>query len=915
VSLPTGTVTFLFTDLERSTQLWEQHSDAMRNALARHDEILRSVVEMHDGHVVKTTGDGLHAAFTTALDALTAAVDAQRALTAERWAPPDPLRIRMGVHTGEADVRDLDYYGPAVNRAARVSAAAQGGQILLSAATVELVRDSLPADVSLLDLGEHALRGLARGEHLFQVVATGLRRDFPPLASIDRPPTNLPLAVTSFVGRDDEVAEIARALERDRVVTLTGVGGVGKTRLAVHVAEEVLPRFPDGAWLCELGPVSDGNAVADVLATALALQTRAGATALETVVDGLRHRNLLIVLDNCEHVIGPAAQMVDAIVRSCDGVRILATSREGLGTSGERLILIRSLGLPDHAARDHDAPGSAAVRLFADRAAAATRNFELSDENLAPVVQICRRLDGIPLAIELAAARTRLLSPTEIADRLDERFRLLTGGRRTAVERHQTLRAAVDWSYDLLEPSQRELLDRLGVFAGGFTLEGAAWVHGDVGVDMTLDELGQLVDKSLVLAEETGDGSTRYRLLETIRQYAVAHLDETGITDSVRRRHAEWFAEFVAEASARCRGPEEPLWAQRIGRETENLRAAVTWATGADETQLAMALLGRLEIAQWPNSPMLYALGPWAANALETPNALEDPNAGLVLSLRAADHLLHGRVEAAERDAIDAIERVMRPGARFSPYPWSVLLRGYALSGRDAAIRSRYEGVVDAARERGDAHQIAFAYCLSGMTLVVANRVAEAAPFAEEALSRALEVGAPSVIAFASTVAALVADQQDPRRATELAEMSLDHALRSEHGLNLMTSLNALGRLAQGARDPVWASRYRELLDQTYEAGDARLVLSLLESYAQALVAVDEFELAAKLLGLDDPLLPTRPLARVRIDRTREQLLAALGTERLETFTREGAGLSIDAAVDLVRAELDRVIDGAAQGR
>jgi predicted ATPase len=817
----------------------------------------------------------------------------------------------MGVHTGEANVRDGDYYGPTVNRAARVSATAHGGQVLLSAATVQLVQDAVPADVALVDLGDHQLRGLGRAEHIFQAVAAGLPRNFPPLASADRPPTNLPVAVTSFIGRDEEVVEIASALERHRVVTLTGVGGVGKTRLAVHVAEEMLHRFADGAWLCELGPVSDGNAVGDVLATALALRTRAGATPLETVVDGLRQRNLLVVLDNCEHVIGPAAQIVDAIVRSCDGVRILATSREGLGTGGERLILVRSLVLPDDSARDKNARATAAVRLFTDRAVAARSDFEITDENLAPVVQICRRLDGIPLAIELAAARTRLLSPTEIADRLDERFRLLTGGSRTAVERHQTLRAAVDWSYELLEPSQRELLDRLGVFAGGFTLAGAECVRDGDASDATLEELGQLVDKSLVLAEQAGDGSTRYRLLETIRQYAVAHLDDAGITDSVRRQHAEWLAQFVADASVRCRGPDEVVWAQRVRRETENLRSAVTWATGADETDLAMALLGDLEIAHWPNSAMLFALGPWATSALATPGALDNPHAGSVLALRASDHLLHSRIEAAERDALDAMDCVLRPGAPFTPYPWAVMLRIYALSDHGDAILSRYDDVVALARERGDPYQIAFACCVAGMTLVNADRADDAFAYADEALSRALEVGAPSVIAFASTISAMLEGERDPVRATELARMSLDQALRNDHGMNLMTALNALGRLAQGASDPEWATRYRELLDRTYDASDTRLVLTLLETYAASLIAVDRFESAAMLIGFLEPRRSLRtPLARARADGAREQLDAALGPERLVMLTRWGAAMSIEEAVSLARAELDPVIEG-----
>ena len=552
--LPSGTVTFLFTDLESSTRLWQDHPEAMKPALARHDEILRDAIESHDGFVVKTTGDGFHAAFAAAHDAIDAAVAGQLTLAQEQWGETGPLRVRMGIHSGPAESRGGDYYGTAVNRAARLMSVAHGGQVVVSLATNELVRDS---PVQLVDLGEHRLQDLGQPERIFQVAHADLSAEFAPLRSLDSYASNLPLQMTSFVGRGRELVEITKAFDDTRVVTLTGVGGVGKTRLAVQVGAELLPRFGDGVWLCELGPVADRGLVPEVVAAALGVQQRPGMSLAESILAACRNRELVLVLDNCEHLLDAAATLVEAMVRACPGVCVLATSREGLGVSGERILVVRSLGLPATDGLPGDSVEEAdAVRLFCDRAVSARDGFVLGADNVDAVAQICDRLDGIPLAIELAAARVRMMTPGEIADRLDERFRLLTGGARTAVERHQTLRQAVDWSYDLLAPREQELLNRLGVFAGGFTLDAAESVAAGGGIETfdVLDGLGQLVDKSLVVADATPVG-TRYRLLETIRQYALERLDDTGETDTTRRRHATWCAGFVAQASVGIAGP------------------------------------------------------------------------------------------------------------------------------------------------------------------------------------------------------------------------------------------------------------------------------------------------------------------------------------------------------------------------
>jgi class 3 adenylate cyclase len=403
--LPTGTVTFLFTDLEGSTRLWEEQPSAMALALPRHDAILRRAVESHDGAVVKSTGDGVHAVFVAAPDAVAAAIDAQLALGREPWPDGLQIRVRMGIHTGEAELRDGDYYGTTTNRAARLMAVAHGGQILCSLATLGLVRDQPIEGVEFTDLGEHGLRDLAHPERLFQITHPELRREFPVLRSIGAYPTNLPQQLTTFVGREREVAEVAEALRHSRLVTLTGVGGVGKTRLALQVAAAVLPRFRDGAWLCELGPVRDAGAVPEVVAASTGAPPPQGRSIVGALLDYLQTRQTLLVLDNCEHVIGPVADLVGAIAERCPRVSLLATSREGLGIAGERLVVVGSLPLPLPGVTAAVALQSEAVRLFAERATAVRAGFEVDDGNVGAVVEICRRLDGIPLAIELAAAR------------------------------------------------------------------------------------------------------------------------------------------------------------------------------------------------------------------------------------------------------------------------------------------------------------------------------------------------------------------------------------------------------------------------------------------------------------------------------------------------------------------------------
>jgi predicted ATPase len=596
----------LFTDIEGSTRLWQKDEVAMRSALSRHDELLRKAIAEHDGVVFSSMGDGMAAAFSSASAAVAAAVVAQRLLEAEAWPTATPVRVRMGLHTGEAEVRDGDYFGTAVNRAARLMAIGHGGQVLCSSQTAVLVGD---AGVSLVDLGEQRLRDLDRPMAVFQVGPGS----FPSLRSLDSFLGNLPEQATSFVGRDTEMAELFALVGAHRLVTLTGVGGVGKTRLAVQVAAELVGDFPDGVWLVELGPVGDPAAVADALATALGVTPQAGSSVAESIAAALSGRRLLLVVDNCEHVLDAAADLIETILACTKAVKVIATSREGLRARAEHLWPVPSLAVSDGA-------GSAAVELFVVRARAVTPGFSIDDpDDLAAVVEICGRLDGIALAIELAAARMVSMTAGDVRDRLDDRFRLLSGGRR-GLERHQTLRHAVGWSYDLLGQDERMVLNHAGVFSGGFDLKALAVVCDSPDEYSVLDVLDSLVRKSLVTVERAG-GHARYGLLETIRSFAEEQLAATGTMGEVRGRHAGYFAAQAVAHFEISMGPDQRVALQWVDVELANLRAGFRWA--ADQADLATAVAIAAHAAMVASYLQRHEPVGWAEEVLEAATAAE----------------------------------------------------------------------------------------------------------------------------------------------------------------------------------------------------------------------------------------------------------------------------------------------------
>ncbi len=595
--LPTGTVTFLFTDIEGSSRLWENYGDTMAVALARHDAILRETVEARGGNIFKTIGDAFCVAFPVATGALEAAVAAQRLLRDEPWQDIERLKVRIGIHTGSAESRDGDFFGPVLNRVSRLLAAAHGGQVLLTLATEELVRDHLPEGISLRDLGERRLRDLNRPERVFQVVAADLPSDFPALRSLEIFPNNLPVQLTSFIGREKEMNEVKRLLGTTHLLTLTGTGGTGKTRLSMQVAADLLDQFSDGVWLIELATIEDADQVAPAIAAPLRVREEPGQQMLLTLTNYLRSKKLMLILDNCEHLIAECARIAETLLRACPGLQILASSREPLGIAGERTWPVPSLSIPE-SWRDEIRGSQAAerltqyeaVRLFIDRATAVRPGFKVSNENAPYIAEICWRLDGIPLAIELAAARIRILSLDQIASRLNDQFRLLTGGSRTALPRQQTLRALIDWSFDLLSDQERILLRRLTVFAGGRTLGAVEAVCSDEKLQdfEIIDVLTTLVDKSLVSVEKAPGKEPRYAFLESVWNYGREKLAEAGESDTLRTRHLEYFLKIAVEAAPHLLGPAQFTWLERLQPDLYNFRYALDSSLEVE----GLALLG-----------------------------------------------------------------------------------------------------------------------------------------------------------------------------------------------------------------------------------------------------------------------------------------------------------------------------------
>jgi predicted ATPase/DNA-binding SARP family transcriptional activator/class 3 adenylate cyclase len=913
---PAGdTVVFLFTDIEASTRRWEGQQDEMARDLARHDELLRKAVESAQGHVFGHVGDGLCAAFPTARTALEAAVAGQQALLDQKWSQTRPLRVRMAVHAGSAERHGDTYIGPTLNRVARLLSIASGGQVLCSQATVDLARDDVPVGVTLLDLGEHALADLARPEHVFQLGHPQLPAGFPPLRSPGARRSNLPAALTPFVGRAAELEDLVHLLGSARLVTLTGVGGAGKTRLAAEAAARTTEDFPDGVWLVELGPLRDPSLVVAEVTAAVGLEAcglaRVDGASDDFLCDQLRTRRLLLVLDNCEHLIEPVARLAHAILARCPDVTVVATSREVLGLPGEVVWGVPPLSLPPaDPVGPVDLAGSDAVALFCERAGRA--GFGLSAANAVAVAQICRRLDGIPLALELAAARIRVLGAQQLAARLDDRFRLLTGGARTAVPRHQTLRAAMDWSYHLLPAPEQVALRRLSVFPDSFDLEAAEAVVGSPAAGEpagpgfeVLDLLARLVDKSLVTVQ-ADSGDVRYRLLETVRQYAGEKLAEAGETAAAHRRHRDFFHGVAAERTGRLRWEIGRWVANHLVSDYANYRAALEWSLDEGDEETAV------EVASW-----LWAYWLWSGRreGLERlERALAGPARPATPARAEALSGLAHLIKVSGTDDLDRCRELLQEAEDL----------GVRLHDGNAVARARYvlaevslTGVdVPAARELFgsvlewcDANDspVGAAWChysLGWVAVAGGDQVRARTHFERglEAVRHHDGVVIPHILGALATVTAATGERE---RAQTLAQEAVVAArgfsLRGILAMALTRATETAILSGDGRRAETWLY---ELLGLLRELGSRRWMADALEMAALVRQAAGDDEGAARLLGaceavraaLGEPAGGLRLISeKVRECRTR--VTEVLGAEGFAAREDEGRKMSLEEAL------------------
>jgi predicted ATPase len=867
-------VTFLFTDVEGSTRRWEADAEGMRKALAAHDEVLRGAIEGHGGWLFKHTGDGACAAFASPRSAVDAAVAAQLQLE---------LPVRMGLATGEAELRGGDYFGAVLNRAARVMAAGHGGQILLAESTAGLL-----SGVDLVDLGPRRLRDLPTAVGVFQVRAAGLQADFPALRAVDTSPGNLQPAVTSFIGRESEVAELHAAVKAHRLVTLTGVGGVGKTRLALEVGAQLADEFPDGVWFFELAAVADPDAVPDAVASVLGIIQQPGKNVSESVASALEGRSRLLVFDNCEHVVDSVADLVEAILAQSATVTILATSREGLRVAEEQLWPVPSLDVG--AGID-----SAAVSLFVERAQAVSPRFSVTAaDEAAAVVEICRRLDGIPLAIELAASRMASMTAVEVGDRLDQRFRLLVGSRR-GLERHHTLRHAVVWSYDLLDDTEKALLDRCSVFAGGFDLESACAV-ADSGDDFaTLDLLDALVRKSLIIADRS-TGRTRFSMLETIRQFAEEQLVASGAATEARAVHAHHFAERAGDILALWDSPRQREAYDWFAAELANLRTAFRWAAEQRDLDIAATIATYAAfLGIWVDN---YEPIAWAEELIEPARAVDHPRLA-ALYVMASACWNAGRIEAAVGYS-DAAQRVIASGRYEVPFGIEgVLGAAYLTIGQPERCVEWCR--TQLARGR-DTHRITRA-CLT-IALAMTGSGEEARAAANGLIDAGEATPNPFVLSFALWAHGYALRDADPAGALDGLRRGL--VIAQDSGIRFIETLlvGQLSRLEAEHGDPLAALDHVTLAIRNYhDAGNAliRAPLAILAAFFDRL---GRYEPAATIAGF--AVSPMTAALEPELSTAIGHLREVLGDHAYESLARKGETMTTAAMATYAYDQIDQ---------
>lgn len=906
-SLPTGIVTFLFTDVEGSTKLWEQHPDLVPKVMTRHDELIEEAVEQCQGMVVRPRGEGdsRFAVFAQARDAVSAAAAIQRALQTQVWSISQPLRVRIALHSGEADLRMGDYYGSAVNRCARLRAIAHGGQILSSLVTVNLVRDNLPPGLTLRDRGEHRLKDLVRPEHVYQVDVPGLPAEFPPLNSVDSFPNNLPVQLTSLIGRETDIAEVKRLFGGTRLLTLTGSGGAGKTRLSLQLAADLLEQFSDGVWFVELARISNPDLVPNTVADVLGMHITEASTPARTLMAYLRDKQTLLILDNCEHVVDGAAHFAEAVLQSCPALKILASSRESLGIMGETAWRLPSLALPDaHQQTTLEGLGQcAAVQLFVERAKAARPDFVLTEDNAMVVSQICQRLDGLPLAIELATTRLRALSLGQIAARLNDRFRLLTGGSRTALPRHQTLRTLIDWSFDLLSEAEQALLRRLAIFVGGLTLEATETVcAGDtVNPADVMDLLQQLVNKSLVVADEIG-GESRYRLLESIREYARERLLESGEGEALRDHHLAYYIQLTAQGEQKLKSREQQAWSERYDCEIDNLRAALEWALSGNKIESSLQLCANA----WY---FWFRRGYWT-EGLRWMTAAIDVSSGNQSALRAAvlvpcavlANLTGGELQHTIRLLTDGmtIARAVGDTATIT-----LGLLGEAATKADyQQAGSLYQQCIALARQIGDEWTAAVAlYTLGDRTRNQGN-FDQARTLYMESLAAFRAVGDMSMSAYPlGNLGRLAFYAGDYAQAESAFQEALAIGREAHDGVAVADWLVQQGnlKLHQGQIEAVQPI-FEECLDRWREMGNLVGIGDSLIMAAWLAAGYEKYERAARLLGAAHALQAdfsarTEVMTRAEQQRQVDALRERMGTQTFAAAWAEGYALLPEQAI------------------
>jgi predicted ATPase/class 3 adenylate cyclase len=868
LELPSGIVTFLFTDIEGSTQLWDTLPDAMRLSQETHNTILNEAITAHGGQVYKVVGDAFQAAFVKPAQAVEAAIAAQRALKKAAWGETGPIHVRMGIHTGEAEAQGDDYATThTLNRVARVMSAGHGGQILLSQAVADLLYRSLPPGVTLRDMGQHHLKGLRQVEHLYQVVLEDLSQDFPPLTTLDDVPSNLPVQLTSFVGRQREIDAVQQLLDANRLLTLTGPPGTGKTRLGLQVAAKALNQFADGVYFVELAPISDPALVANTIARLFGVREASGQPLLETLKNYLREKRLLLLMDNFEQVID-AAPLIGELLTASPGVKVLVTSREVLHVYGEQEYTVPPLTLPDQECSEPLRALSQyeAVELFSHRARAVKPDFLLTENNAPHVSEICARLDGLPLAIELAAARSKLLSPESMCTRLESRLKTLTGGARDLPARLQTLQAAIDWSYNLLDTDEQRLFDRLSVFQGGRSIDAVEKVCNSDLSFAVLDGLESLLNKNLLFTKEGKTGETRFYMLETIQEYARERLAQSEEADDFKTRHAIYFVALAECAEAELHGARQEYWYARLMDELDNIRTAFKWTLDEVDVELGARLVAALRDFLYFTGLLLSESSAWIDRVLETEGRISP-------AVRARTLNTYSRVTYARGDFAD--------GAHLARQALSL------------------------ACDINDIETCAWAYLFISIHSTASyDRIKELFTLTEEGLGLFRELNHKAGIAFGlNTVGELARLDGDYFRAGRAYEEC--QAVSKETG-NRRHEAISIANLSYVAYHE---GNYNHAID----CGKKALALSnslqmehmsawFLAAIAGAIGAKGKPRLAARLLAASERQLEiigasTQPADKFEIDQFKEAIREQLGETEFNKAWAEGQAMSFEKAV------------------